>query len=112
MYQFILWTPLPKRWKDLTPTRPSLPILMKSPAICWMLLRATSKNTSLFEEISMVNPTNTYELDEDTKMIESSVDEKIIENNTLQEVSPSTRVFPDVLIDSESQRKNSQKLRL
>ena len=39
------------------------------------------KDTSLFEEISMVNPTNTYEPNEDTKMMESSVDEKIIEKD-------------------------------
>ena len=48
------------------------------------------KDTSLIEEICMVNPiipTNTYESNEDTKMMESSVDEKIIENNTIDDFS-------------------------
>ena len=70
------------------------------------------KDTSLFEETCMVNPiipTNTYESNEDTKMMKSSVNQKIIKNNIIDKVSPSTRVFPDVLIDSEE---NSQKLRL
>ena len=67
------------------------------------------KDTSLFEEISMVNPTNTYELNEDTKMMESSVDEKIIENYTIDLVSPSTKVFPDVLFDSESKKEKRSK---
>ena len=42
------------------------------------------KDSSLIEETCMVNPiipTNTYESNEDTKMMESSVNEKIIENN-------------------------------
>ena len=40
-------------------------------------------DTSLFEELCMVNPTNTNEPNEDTKMMESSVDEKIIEKDTI-----------------------------
>ena len=44
----------------------------------------------------MMNPTNTYEPNEVTKMMESSVNEKIIEKNTIDLVSPSTKVFPDV----------------
>jgi len=71
------------------------------------------KDTSLIEETCMVNPiipTNTYESNEDTKMMESSVDEKIIENNTIDEVSPSTRVFPDVPIDSESTKEKQSKI--
>ena len=67
------------------------------------------KDTSLFEEISMVNPANTYEPNEDTKMMESSVDEKIIENYTIDLVSPSTKVFPDVLFDSESTKEKRSK---
>ena len=67
------------------------------------------KATSLSEEISMVNPTNIYEPNEDTKMMESSVDEKIIENYTIDLVSPSTKVFPDVLFDSESTKEKRSK---
>ena len=67
------------------------------------LLTAVERvDNSLFEELSMVNPTNTYEPNEDTKMMESSVDEKIIENDTIDLVSPSTKVFLYVLFDSES----------
>ena len=74
------------------------------------LLTAVERvDNSLFEELSMVNPTNTYEPNEDTKMMESSVDEKIIENNTIDLVSPSTKVFPDVLIDSESTKEKRSK---
>ena len=62
-------------------------------------------DTSLFEELCMVNPTNTVEPNEDTKMMESSVDEKIIKKDTIDLVSPSTKVFPDVLFDSESTKK-------
>jgi len=68
------------------------------------------KDTSLFEEVSMVNPTNTYEPNEDTKMMESSVDEKIIEKDTIDLVSPSTKVFPDVLFDSESTKEKQSKI--
>ena len=68
------------------------------------------KDTSLFEEVSMVNPTNTYEPNEDTKMMESSVDEKIIEKDTIDLVSPSTKVFPDVLFDSESTKEKRSKI--
>ena len=78
------------------------------------------KEFSLFEEICMGNPIiptetyvvnpiippNTHESNDDrnkvTKMMESSVDEQIIENNTTDEFFPSTRVFPDELIDNES----------
>ena len=85
------------------------------------------KEFSLFEEICMgnpiiptetcvVNPTmspNTDESNEDrnedTKMMEFSVDEQIIENNTIEEFFPSTRVFPDVLIDSESTKEKQSK---
>ena len=73
------------------------------------------KDTSLIEETCMVNPiipTNTYEPNEDTKMMESSVDEKIIEKDTIDLVSPSTKVFPDVLFDSESTKEKRWKLRL
>ena len=58
----------------------------------------------------MVNPTNTYEPNEDTKMMESSVDEKIIEKDTIDLVSPSTKVFPDVLFDSESTKEKQSKI--
>ena len=42
---------------------------------CNLLDSVERKDTSLFEEVSMVNPTNTYEPNEDTKIMESSVDE-------------------------------------
>ena len=42
--------------------------------------------------------------------MESSVDEKIIENNTIDLVSPSTKVFPDVLFDSESTKEKQSKI--
>ena len=64
----------------------------------------------------MVNPVilpNTDESNEDrnedTKMMEFSVDEQISENNTIEECFPSTRVFPDVLIDSESTKEKQSK---
>ena len=60
--------------------------------------------------VNPIFPTNTYESNENTKMMKSSVDEKIIENNTIDEVSPSTRVFPDVLIDSESTKEKQSKI--
>jgi len=67
-------------------------------------------DTSLFEELCMVNPTNTYEPNEDTKMMESSVDEKIIKKDTIDLVSPSTKVFPEVLFDSESTKEKQSKI--
>ena len=85
------------------------------------------KEISLFEEICMGNPIiptetclanpiippNTDESkedrNEDTKMMEFSVDEQIIEKNTIDEFFPSTRVFPDVLIDSESTKEKQSK---
>ena len=67
-------------------------------------------DTSLFEELCMVNPTNTYEPNEDTKMMESSVDKKIIKKDTIDLVSPSTKVFPDVLFDSESTKEKQSKI--
>jgi len=67
-------------------------------------------DTSLFEELCMVNPTNTYEQNEDTKMMESSVDEKIIKKDTIDLVSPSTKVFPEVLFDSESTKEKQSKI--
>ena len=73
---------------------------------CNLLDSVERKDTSLFEEVSMVNPTNTYEPNEDTKMMESSVDEQIIENNATDKFFQSTRVFPDVLIDRESTKEN------
>ena len=87
-----------------------------------------SKEFSLFEENCMGNPIiptetclanpiippNTDEsnedMNEDTKMMEFSVDEQIIEKNTIDEVFPSTRVFPDVLIDSESTKEKQSKI--
>ena len=77
---------------------------------CNLVNSVERKDTSLFEEVSMVNPTNTYEPNEDTKMMESSVDEKIIEKDTIDLVSPSTKVFPDVLFDSESTKETEAKL--
>jgi len=86
-----------------------------------------SKEFSLFEENCMGNPIiptetcvvnpvippNTDESNEDrnedTKMMEFSVDEQIIEKNTIDEFFPSTRVFPDVLIDSESTKEIQSK---
>ena len=88
------------------------------------------KDSSLIEETCMVNPIiptetclanpiippNTDESkedrNEDTKMMEFSVDEQIIEKNTIDEFFPSTRVFPDVLIDSESTKEKQSKMRL
>jgi len=77
---------------------------------CNLLDSVERKDTSLFKEVSMVNPTNTYEPNEDTKMMESSVDEKIIEKYTIDLVSPSTKVFPDVLFDSESTKEKRSKI--
>jgi len=57
----------------------------------------------------MVNTINTYEPNEDTKKMESSIDEKIIEKYTIDLVSPSTKVFPDVLFDSESTKEKTVK---
>ena len=59
----------------------------------------------LLEETLMVNPiisTNTCASTEDTKMMESIVDEQIIAKNDTGEFFSSTRVFPDVSFDSES----------
>ena len=44
-----------------------------------------------------------------SRMMESSVNEKIIENYTIDLVSPSTKVFPDVLFDSESTKEKRSK---
>ena len=42
--------------------------------------------------------------------MESSVDEKIIKKDTIDLVSPSTKVVPDVLLDSESTKENQSKI--
>ena len=86
------------------------------------------KEFSLFEENCMGNPIiptetclanpiippNTDESNEDrnedTKMMEFSVDEQLIEKNTVDEFFPSTRVFPDVPFDSESSKENQSEV--
>ena len=70
-------------------------------------------DTLLLEETLMVNPiilTNTCGSTEDTKMMESIVDEQIIAKNVTDELFPSTRVFPDVPFDSESTKEKQSEI--
>ena len=70
-------------------------------------------DTLLLEETLMMNPiilTNTCGSTEDTKMMESIVDEQIIAKNVPDELFPSTRVFSSVLLDSESAKEKQSEI--
>ena len=71
------------------------------------------RESSLFEETGLMNPsisTNIYGSNEDTKTMESTVDELIIAKNTSDEIFPSTKAFPDVPVDNESTKEKQSEI--